>query len=156
PGRYFVAARITDEAGTASEDVVTIDLERGTDGRGPKPADGERSASLAWAVQRALATAGIEPAPRIPVDHAGGPELSGEIEVGLALDEIAVPVGGRATLRATLRNLAADEIRGEIQAISPLETWSTITPWTQGFTVGARSETVVTFDIAPPPDAVAG
>ena len=155
PGRYFVAARITDDTGS-SEDVVTIDLERGTDGRGPRPGDGERSASLAWAVQRALATAGIEPDPGIPVDLRGGAELTGEIEMDVALDEATVTVGQRAKLRATLRNTAADEVRGEIQVISPLETWTSITPWTQGFTVAPGEEAVVTFDVTPPPDAVPG
>jgi hypothetical protein len=89
PGRYFVAARITDDAGDSSEDVVTIDLGRGTDGRGPKADDGERSASLAWAVQRALSTAGIEPDPGIPTDYGSGREPGGELEMDVALDEVA-------------------------------------------------------------------
>ena len=156
PGRYFVAARITDDAGDSSEDVVTIDLEAGTDGRGPRAGDGERSATLAWAVQHALAVAGIEASPGIPVDFRGGAELSGEIEMDVALEEVAVSAGQRATLHATLRNTAAGEVHGEVQVISPLETWSSITPWTQGFAVAGGEQGVVTFDIAPPPDAVPG
>jgi len=67
-----------------------------------------------------------------------------------------VSAGQRATLRATLRNTAAGEVLGEVQVISPLETWSSITPWTQGFAVAGGEQGVVTFDIAPPPDAVPG
>ncbi len=61
PGRYFLAARITDEAGQSHEDVVTVDYQPGGDGTGPRPGDDERSAALGWAVERALTTAGIGP-----------------------------------------------------------------------------------------------
>ena len=63
PGRYFLAARITDEAGQTHEDVVTVDYQPGGDGTAPRPGDDERSAALGWAVERALTTAGIGPEP---------------------------------------------------------------------------------------------
>jgi hypothetical protein len=155
PGRYFVAARITEESGSTSEDVVTIDLGRATDGRGPRAAD-ERSASLTWAIERARATAGIAPDPGIPAALQGGQELSGELEADLAADAIAVAPGATASLRVALRNLALGEIRGEAQVLSPVETWSSITPWTQGFAIDPGGKATVTFEVAPPPDAVPG
>ena len=75
-------------------------------------------------------------------------------------------VGGRGDLRRNretrrpsrceISNSAASEVRGEAQVLSPLETWSTITPWTQGFTVEPGSDTVIGFDVAPPRDAIPG
>jgi hypothetical protein len=67
-----------------------------------------------------------------------------------------VAPGDDATLRLSVRNLAASEIRGEAQILSPLETWTSIVPWTQGFAVGPGGETVVSFTVAPPRDVVAG
>jgi hypothetical protein len=55
-----------------------------------------------------------------------------------------------------VRNLAASEIRGEAQVLSPHETWSSITPWTQGFTVGAGDEATISFSVSPPRDVVTG
>ena len=53
PGRYFVAARITDDAGQVHEDVVTIDHQRGADGTDAGTVVTERTAALEWAVERA-------------------------------------------------------------------------------------------------------
>src|SRR6185369_5691658 len=52
PGRYFVAARITDEGGQVHEDVVTVDYQPSGDGTHPRPSEDERSAALGWAVER--------------------------------------------------------------------------------------------------------
>jgi hypothetical protein len=155
PGRYFVAARITDEAGQSHEDVVTVDFGPSGDGVGPGADDGARSPALAWAVERALTTAGIGsdgPAPTAGAVHDRG----GELEVEIVNGPLSVTPGGSATLQVRLSNTAASEIRGEAQVLSPLETWSSITPWTQGFTVEAGGETVVSFDVAPPRGSVAG
>ena len=156
PGRYFVAARITDDAGQDHEDVVTIDHRPGEDGRGPAPVQEERSAALAWAVERALATAGIDPEPGATSNAGARHDPGGELQVELVSGEITVAPGGDATLRVSLRNQAASEIRGEAQILSPLETWATITPWTQGFAVEAGGETILSFGVAPPRDVVAG
>ena len=156
PGRYFVAARITDDAGQVHEDVVTIDHQRGADGTDAGTVVTERTAALEWAVERAMATAGIEP-PSGGSTHAGARHDPGdELRVTLRSGEIAVAPGDERALRVTLHNAAASEIRGEAQILSPIETWSTITPWTQGFRVEPGEETVVSFRVAPPRDAPAG
>ena len=145
PGRYFVAARITDDAGQTHEDVVTIDYRAGRRWHRPRsPADGRAFGSrLGWAVERALTTAGIGPEPGTAA-HAGAPhDRGGEIARRVARPRRSRSApGGGATLRVSLSNTAASEIRGEAQVLSPLETWSTITPWTQGFTVepGGRTD----------------
>ncbi len=55
-----------------------------------------------------------------------------------------------------LSNSAASEIRGEAQILSPLETWTTIRPWTQGFTVEPGGRTTIEFGVEPPRDVAAG
>jgi hypothetical protein len=67
-----------------------------------------------------------------------------------------VAQGERGQVRASIRNRAASEIRGEAQILSPHETWTAITPWTQGFVVPPGGETVVTFAVEPPPDGMPG
>ena len=69
---------------------------------------------------------------------------------------MSVVPGTSATLEVRLSNNAASEIRGEAQVLSPLETWSSISPWTQGFAVEPGGETIVAFDVAPPRGVVAG
>ncbi len=156
PGRYFVAARIADEAGQLHEDVVTIDHRPGGDGRDGRPDAGDRSAALQWAVERALKTAGVEPEAGAP-SHAGAVhDPGGELRVELLDANLTVAPGDDGTLRVSLRNLAASEIRGEAQVLSSLETWSTITPWTQGFAVEPGGETTLSFSVAPPMDVATG
>ena len=156
PGRYFVAARIEDEAGQRHEDVVTIDIRPGGDGTSARPVGDQRSAALEWAVERALATAGIEPANASSPNAGARHDPGGELLVRLMSDGITVARGADGVLRVSMRNLAASEIRGEAQVLSPLETWSTITPWTQGFTVAPGDEAIVDFEVRPPVDVVAG
>jgi alpha-mannosidase len=156
PGRYFVAARIADDAGQLHEDVVTIDQRAGADGRNGHQVPGGRSAALEWAVERALETAGVELEGGAP-SHAGARhDPGGELQVELVAGDLTVAPGSDGTLRVSLRNLAASEIRGEAQVLSPLETWSTITPWTQGFAVEPGGETTISFSVAPPMDVATG
>ncbi len=156
PGRYFVAARITDAAGQLHEDVVTVDHRPGGDGTDGSPVATERSAPLEWAVERALATGGIGPGPGDPTHAGARHDRGGELQVELRSGEITVAPGDDAVLTVSLRNVAASQIRGEAQILSPLETWSTIRPWTQGFAVEAGEETIVGFSVAPTRDAPAG
>jgi hypothetical protein len=156
-GRYFVAARITDDAGQSHEDVVTIDY-RADDGAGSpaEPTDQHfRSTALSWAVERTLTTAGLEPVDQ-QLNAGAIHDRGGELLVELVGGAISVATGRPATLQVRISNSAASEVRGEAQVLSPLETWSTITPWTQGFTVEPGSDTVIGFDVAPPRDAIPG
>ena len=93
PGRYFVAARITDEAGQTHEDVVTVDLRSGEDGTGPHAAPGVRSAALEWAVERALTTAGIGPEPDAPTHTGARHDPGGELGVEVLGTGVTVDAG---------------------------------------------------------------
>ncbi len=161
-GRYFVAARIVDEAGQQHEDVVTIDLRTdevddaddgdGTGRNGHPPA---ASPSLAVAIERALRTSGIEPAGDGRTDNVGE-DPGGELLAEVLTREVSVRLGEAGEVRVALRNQAASEIRGEAQILSPHETWPAISPWTQGFAIGPGEEQIVTFAIEPPYDSGGG
>jgi alpha-mannosidase len=158
-GRYFVAARITDDSGQRHEDVVTIDLGSETDGASATgPGDGSRT--LARSIERAIRTAGIGSAPDPSAGWFDGladdVEVGGELVAELQTSDVRLKAGESAELRVKIRNAAAGEVRGEAQVISPHETWPAITPWTQGFVVGPGKETVVTFAIEPPYDFSGG
>jgi alpha-mannosidase len=135
---------------------VTIDYKPSGNGTGPGPDDGERSAALGWAVERALTRSGIGPEPGSSV-LAGTPhDRGGEIAVDLLDRVISAGPGDTATLRVSLSSSAASQIRGEAQVLSPFETWTTIRPWTQGFTVEPGDRTTIEFAVAPPRDVVPG
>jgi alpha-mannosidase len=151
-GRYFVSARITD-GGQTNEDVVTVDLQAGSDA--PATDTTSRSPSLGHALQRALVTAGIEH-DRVAAPDSDDGLPGDELLVSLLDRTITVAAGQRASLRLALRNCVAGEIRGEAQIISPYDTWGFIDPWTQGFAVEAGEETVVEFSVTPPASTPAG
>jgi alpha-mannosidase len=133
PGRYFVAARITDEAGQAHEDVVTIDL-----GERAEPPRG-RALSIDVATRKASLSAA-------PPETA----LHGELDVELVRRGVSLRPGSSGCLTVRLRNRAASEVRGEAQLLCPHELWPVTAPWTQGFAVGAGAEHELRFAVDPP------
>ncbi len=169
-GRYFVAARIADDDGGYHEDVVTIDYTPGGDGSGPDTDLTVGSRPLAFAIERALRTAGLES----DVDGAAAAaaasdasaawrrdgfseaETGGELVAEVLTPRISLTAGQTSELRVSLRNLAASEIRGEAQILSPHETWPAISPWTQGFAVGPGATESLTFAVEPPYDFAGG
>jgi alpha-mannosidase len=157
PGRYFVAARFTDEAGQDHEDVVTVDLTASRDGAPTNPVPDERSPELRSAVERALAVAGVDVEPGSAAAARGTRhEPERELQVELRGEDLVVRAGDEADLRMTVRNLCAGEIRGEAQVLSPHDTWSAIAPWTQSFSVDGGGEATLSFRVAPPRDAAPG
>jgi hypothetical protein len=153
-GRYFVAARITDDAGQVHEDVVTIDLDTGTGsdatfGRSPELDVAERRTARRAA--EILGESGRDPGGPAAGSDPADP-IGGELEIELLTPELRVRAGEDGELRIALRNGAASEIRGEAQLISPHDTWASFGPWTQGFSVGPGSKQTVTFPFQPPSD----
>ncbi|HEV8699249.1 MAG TPA: NEW3 domain-containing protein, partial [Candidatus Limnocylindrales bacterium] len=151
-GRYFVSARIAVGEG-AHEDVIAVDLRPGLDI--PATDTETRSRTLGLAIERALVTAGLE-AGRVAVPEGDDGVPGEELEVALLDRAIAVAPGQRASLRLSIRNCVAGQIRGEAQIISPYDTWGFVHPWTQGFGVEPGEQTVVQFSVAPPPGTSAG
>jgi alpha-mannosidase len=110
PGRYYVAARITDDLGQTLEDAVLVTV-------------GEPAA----------------PPLDLPLDELlpllESDEQAAAAEIGLRLLPATMTIGaGRAgELSVQLTNRIAAPIRGECQLISPLGTWPLLGPWTRGF-----------------------
>jgi alpha-mannosidase len=133
PGRFFVAARVTDAAGQVQEDVATIDLlpvdslgaYRGEDEGGP-----------------------MAPA----FDHPST-QISSELEARLSKEGLVVAPGSSGSIELLLTNRTSSEIRGEAQLVSPFETWPYTGPWVQGFAVPAGGRSEVPFSVTVPADA---
>ena len=121
PGRYFVAARVVDPAGQAQEDIVTVDV---------VPALAEAAhedGQFPWDPRGLLA----KPA---PFNHPAG-QVWAELEAALETLELAVAPAATATLGLVLANRTLGELRGEVQLLSPVETWPYVEPRTQAFTL---------------------
>ena len=138
PGRYFIAARVLDASGQAQEDVVTVDVLpplaeaiSGHNHAGPhQPTKAEPQAGAAQ--DRLLAGP-------VPFGHPSG-QLPAELEATLDVDQLTVPAGATATLGLRLANRTAGELRGEVQLVSPVETWPCTDRWAQGFTLAPGQE----------------
>lgn len=144
PGRYFVAARIRDEAGQVHEDVVTVDLGPALPWPGAPRVEGEVSRSLL--LDRATRKAVI--VDRRP--DATTAALGGELGVDLRTAAVELEPGETAAVEVALANLVAGEIHGEAQVISPWGTWEHVAPWTQGFAVAAGATGTVRFTVRCP------
>jgi len=140
PGRYFLAARITDDADQTHEDVVTVDL--GGAYTAPLDADDAAEPARTLLVERATRKA-------VVVDRAMDADtmvaLGGELSAELTSDRLDVGYGHPADLEVTLHNRVAGAIRGEAQVISPYGTWAAIGPWAQGFSVPGGGRATLRF-----------
>jgi alpha-mannosidase len=143
PGRFFITARIDDDAGQVHEDVCTVDYS--VEGRVGGQA-GEPSLSVDPVTGRAALA---QPEPE-------GPQLGDELEVQLLTTEVRLAPGDQGRVEVRMANLVAGEIRGEAQVLSPFDTWSMISPWTQGFAVAGGETTDLNFRINIPRGSRAG
>ena len=176
PGAHLAfEATVRPAAGARSRSLLRRGPDRGRGGPAPRGRRDDRSAP-------GRRRPGARPSARRPL---GGPRLGGRTSPGDRRRRTGTrrrrPTRARGTIRVAsssvtpssrrdrgragrqwharasrCRNLAASEIRGEAQVLSPLETWSTITPWTQGFAGRAGRGDDRDFDVAPPRDVAAG
>jgi len=135
PGRYFLAVRVNGPADQSQEDVLTVDV---------LPALAEAGTGLARGGHPGGPEALLGKA--APLSHPGG-QAEAELEVALDTLDVAVGLGGTATIGLALTNRTAAQIRGELQLLSPVETWPYVAPWAQGFALGpgqrSRAEATV-------------
>jgi len=148
PGRYFVSARAVDGAGQAQEDVVTVDVVPALAEAALADA-AQGGAALAQAAQagaghaggraplgaRAVLGAQAVLAKPAPIGHPAG-VVAAELEAAVEAVELEVAPSSTATLGLMLTNRTAGELRGELQLISPIETWPYVGPWSQPFRLG--------------------
>ncbi len=124
PGRHFVAVRVNGLRDQSQEDILTVDV---------IPALAEAASGLARG--EAQEGAGDLLAKPPALVHTGG-QVEAELEVALETLDVAVAPGGTATIGIVLNNRTASAIRGELQLLSPVETWPYVGPWAQGFALG--------------------
>ncbi|GIH15375.1 NEW3 domain-containing protein [Rugosimonospora africana] len=134
-GLYFTAARLVHD-GTTVEDVVTVVVGE-PDGALPVPG----------------------PIPPNDVVFAGTTASTAR-ETGLSVDvvkpEVVLRAGQRGSVTVTVASAARDEIRGEVQLVSPWGTWEHLSGVVRGFTVAAGGRSTVDFPVAVPADAEPG
>ncbi len=127
PGRYFLAARISDPAGQVLEDVATVAV-----GEVPVPPLDTPLGEL------------------LPLLEADERTTAAELEVTLPGDDITLAPGERGELVVRLINRTRSQIRGEAQLLSPFGTWRAITPWTQGFMADPGAEVTARYQVVAP------
>ncbi len=124
PGRYFLAARITDPAGQALEDVASIAV-----GEQPLPPLDTPLGEL------------------LPLFEADLLATAGELDVTWWGGDLTLAPGERGELGVRLINRARSQIRGEAQLLSPFGTWDAISPWTQGFVAEPGAEVTARYQV---------
>ncbi|HTW08313.1 MAG TPA: NEW3 domain-containing protein [Acidimicrobiales bacterium] len=125
PGRYFVAARTTDAAGQCQEDVMTVDVVARL---APPGGDGQLPARFA---------------------HPGS-QAAAELEADLEEAQLVVAPGASAEMALLVANHTQGELRGEVQLVSPLETWPLLGPWAQALRVPPRGKARVHARVTAP------
>ena len=132
-GRYFVSARILDDAGQLLEDAMLIDV-----GELPAQSSGIPPEELGAALERI------------------GAAEAAEAELTMVTGDIEVQPGGSAEIEVRLSSGAASELRGEAQLISSHGSWPAVRPWVTGFSVEPGGHVTLRFTVAVRPDARPG
>src|SRR5215472_643701 len=133
PARYFVAARILDEAGQVLEDAATNAIGEA----GPPSLD----------VPLVELLAALETLSRAEAAEAELTMLSGHLEL---------PPGGVGEVTIRISNSTASELRGEAQLISPHGSWAALGRWVTDFSVEPGSGATLTFPVVVARDARPG
>jgi len=127
-GRYFLAARISDEAGQLLEDAALVTV--------GEPAAPPRGLPVGEFVERYLA------------DQRA---TAAELAISLESAELVLPPGGEAEIAVRLANHAASGIRGEAQLVWPSGSWRSARPWTRGFAVRPGERIILRYRVTADP-----
>jgi hypothetical protein len=132
-GRYFIAARISDDLGQALEDTALVTV--GQPGA-PEP--------------------DLDPMElfvRVPLDVQN---LAAEADLRVLTPELRLSPGETGELAVQVANHLGSQLRGELQLISPVGTWTLTEPWTAGVAVTPGGETEARFTVTVPATAEPG
>jgi hypothetical protein len=132
-GRYFVAARITDDLGQVLEDAVLVTI-------------GEAGA----------ADPTLEPEELFFRLQSDVMALADEVHLESLSPSLQLAPGAASTLEVRIASRLASQLRGEVQLVSPVGTWEATGPWTQPVTAEPGAEATVRFDVAVPATAEPG
>jgi hypothetical protein len=132
-GRYFIAARITDDLGQVLEDTALVTV--GQPGA-PEP--------------------DLDPMElfvRVPTDVQN---LAAEADLHMLTSELRLSPGETGELAVKVANHLGSELRGELQLISPVGTWTLTEPWAAGVAVAPGGETEARFTVTVPATVAPG
>jgi alpha-mannosidase len=132
-GRYFVAARISDQLGQQLEDTALL-----TVGEPPSP-------DLSLPLDQVIAL--------VEADQQAQQE---EIGLEVLTPSVGLAPGQRGELAIRLTNRAASQLRGEAQLVSPFGSWEALGQWTYGFGAGPGMAVTVTYPVTMPAGARPG
>jgi hypothetical protein len=132
-GRYFVAARITDDLGQDLEDAVLVTI-----GEAGAPEPDLEPAELFFRLQSDVAA------------------LDDEATLEVLTRDLRLAPGESGSLEVRVASHLASQLRGEVQLISPIGTWRATAPWTQAVMASAGDEALVRFDVTVPATAAPG
>jgi hypothetical protein len=133
PARYFVTARILDEAGQVLEDAAVIAI-----GEADQPATDVPLEELLPALEQ-LSRA-----------------EAAEAELTLLTGHLNLSPGGSGEVKVSVSNATASELRGEAQLISPHGSWPAHGRWISDFSVEPGTSATLTFPVTVPRDARPG
>ncbi len=133
PGRYVVAAQISDDLGQVIEDAAVVHA------GGPG-----------------------EPDLYLPLDdvlrlvEAGTAATAAELGLATLTPALRLAPGGTGSLAVELSSGLASQMRGEAQLVSPFGSWEAVGPWTQGFQISPGGRATVSFPVRVPAAARPG
>jgi alpha-mannosidase len=122
PGRYVIAAQISDDLGQVIEDAAFIQ------------AGGPGEPDLYRPLEEVL-----------PAVQASTGAIAAELGLAVLTPALRVSPGADAELVAEITNQLASPLRGEAQLVSPYGSWELLGPWTQGVAAGPGERVPVRF-----------
>jgi alpha-mannosidase len=122
PGRYVVAAQISDDLGQVIEDAAFVQ------------AGGPGEPDLYQPLEDVL-----------PAVQASTDAIAAELGLAVLTPALRLAPGADAELVAELTNQLASPLRAEAQLVSPFGSWELLGPWTQGVTAGPGERVPVRF-----------
>jgi hypothetical protein len=132
-GRYFVAARITDDLGQVLEDAVLVTI---GEAGGPDP--------------------DLEPEELFFRLQSDVMALADEADLEVLTPALRLAPGEAGSLEVRVASHLASQLRGEVQLVSPVGTWQATGPWTQPVVAAPGGEATVRFDVTVPATAEPG
>jgi alpha-mannosidase len=122
PGRYVVAAQISDDLGQVIEDAAFVQ------------AGGPGEPDLYRPLEEVL-----------PAVQASTDAIAAELGLAVLTPALRLTPGGDAELVAEVTNQLASPLRAEAQLVSPFGSWELLAPWTQGLTARPGERVPVRF-----------
>jgi len=127
PGRYVIAAQVSDDLGQVIEDAAVLNA------GGPGVPDLYRPHDEV-----------------LPLIEAETAATTRELTLTVPTPRLRLAPGGTAELTVELASSMASQLRGEAQLISPFGSWESLGPWTQGFRIEPGGRASVRFQVRIP------